>query len=47
MVEPKNQMQDAGNNELKQALTTCSKQRLRAFNGTNDRTSPATGCDST
>ena len=30
------QMQYACNNELKQMLNACSRQRLRVFNGTND-----------
>ena len=31
----KKQMQYACNNELKRVLTTCTKQRLRIFNGTD------------
>ena len=35
MLTTKNKMQYACNNKLKQVLTTCTKQSLREFNGTD------------
>ena len=40
-------MQYACNNKLKQVIKTCSRQRLRAFNGTDYRTSAAARSGST